>query len=115
MAMKARIAMAMNKGGKIISYQCRQTGWVRDIAHTKSITRKKTACLRFQKNISSPFDSNLKEIPGTSATEQSQPTASREPQLTQNDEPGTEYLPQSEHNFAGADVFGGSGSFKAQL
>ena len=39
--MKARIAMTMNKGGKIISYQWRQAGWISDIAHTKTITRKK--------------------------------------------------------------------------
>jgi hypothetical protein len=54
-AMKARIAMTMNKGGKIISYQWRQAGWISDIAHTKTITRKKTVCLPFQRNISCPY------------------------------------------------------------
>ena len=44
-AIKARIAMTIKKGGKIISYQWRQTGWISDIAHTKSSSRKKTVCL----------------------------------------------------------------------
>jgi hypothetical protein len=57
-AMKARIAMTMNKGGKIISYQWRQAGWISDIAHTKTITRKKTVCLPFQRNISCPYPAN---------------------------------------------------------
>ena len=62
MAIKARIAMTMNKGGKIILYQWRQAGWVSDVAHTKSITRRKTACLRFQKNISSPSAGMISEF-----------------------------------------------------
>ena len=41
----------MNSGGKIISYQCRHTGWVSAIAQTTSITRRKTACLPVHRNI----------------------------------------------------------------